>query len=92
MQDQDALSCKETSNKNILEAVGQSVSHTARNLCVKTMLSALVSGTTARKFSKYRPKAVILSILFRVKTQRGCMVNWGVYPMLSDKPANTVAM
>ena len=32
MMDQDAFALKEYSNKNVTEAVGQSVAHTARNL------------------------------------------------------------
>ena len=92
MQDQDAFALKEYSNKNITEAVGQSVAHTARNLGVKTIVAATESGYTARMISKYRPKADILAITFSEKTQRGLMVNWGVYPIVADKPANTDAM
>ena len=92
MMDQDAFALKEYSNKNVTEAVGQSVAHTARNLGVKTIVAATESGYTARMISKYRPKADILAITFSEKTQRGLMVNWGVYPIIAEKPANTDAM
>ena len=57
-----------------------------------TIGAATESGYTARMISKYRPKADILAITFSEKTQRGLMVNWGVYPIIAEKPANTDAM
>ena len=47
------------------------------------------SGATARLISKYRPEADILAITFDEKVERGLMINWGVIPMLMDKPAST---
>lgn len=45
--DQDAFALKEFAKKNITEAVGQSVAHTARDLGVKTIVAATESGFTA---------------------------------------------
>ncbi|WP_125703266.1 pyruvate kinase [Lacticaseibacillus daqingensis] len=89
MQDQDAFALKAYSNANITESVGQAVAHTARNLGVKTIVAATKSGFTARMISKYRPKADILAITFDEKTQRGLMINWGVYPIIADAPEST---
>ena len=42
--------------------------------------------------SKYRPSADILAVTFDEKTQRGLTVNWGVDPIIADKPENTDEM
>lgn len=39
--------------------------------------------------SKYRPDADILALTFDERTQRGLMINWGVYPVVTDTPAST---
>lgn len=93
MQDSDAFALKAFANKeNVTEAVGQSVAHTAMNLGVKTIVAATQSGFTARMIAKYRPKADILAITFDEKTQRGLMVNWGVFPIVTEKPNGTDEM
>lgn len=92
MADQDAFALKAYSKSNVTEAVGQSVAHTARNLGVKTIVAATESGFTARMIAKYRPKADILAITFDEKTQRGLTVNWGINPIVAERPANTDAM
>ena len=93
MQNSDTYALKSFANKeNVTEAVGQSVAHTARNLGVKTIVAATESGYTARMISKYRPKADILAITFDDKTRRGLTVNWGVFPIVAEKPDSTDAM
>lgn len=93
MQNSDTYTLKSFANKeNVTEAVGQSVAHTARNLGVKTIVAATESGFTARMISKYRPKADILAITFDDKTRRGLTVNWGVFPIVAEKPDSTDAM
>jgi pyruvate kinase len=89
MTDQDAFALKNYANQSVTESVGQAVAHTARNLGVKTIVAATNSGYTARMISKYRPKADILAITFDDITRRGLMINWGVYPVVADKPAST---
>ncbi|WP_461213111.1 pyruvate kinase [Lacticaseibacillus sp. GG6-2] len=93
MENSDTYALKSFANKeNVTEAVGQSVAYTARNLGVKTIVAATESGFTARMISKYRPKADILAITFDDKTRRGLTVNWGVYPIVAEKPESTDAM
>ncbi|MFD1486269.1 pyruvate kinase [Lacticaseibacillus baoqingensis] len=93
MENSDTYALKSFGNKeNVTEAVGQSVAHTARNLGVKTIVAATQSGFTARMISKYRPKADILAITFDDETRRGLTVNWGVYPIVTEKPESTDAM
>ncbi len=89
MTDQDAFALKNYANQSVTESVGQAVAHTARNLGVKTIVAATNSGYTARMISKYRPKADILAITFDDITRRGLMINWGVYPVVSEKPGST---
>ncbi|KRM55977.1 pyruvate kinase [Lacticaseibacillus sharpeae] len=89
MTDQDAFALKNYANQSVTESVGQAVAHTARNLGVKTIVAATNSGYTARMISKYRPKADILAITFDDITRRGLMINWGVYPVVADKPGST---
>ncbi|GAF39112.1 pyruvate kinase [Agrilactobacillus composti DSM 18527 = JCM 14202] len=74
---------------NATESLGQSVVRIAEDLNIKTIVAATASGYTARMISKYRPNADILALTFDEDTQRGLTVNWGVDPILTDKPATT---
>ena len=74
---------------DVTEAVAAAVARTASNLHVKTIVAATASGHTARMISKYRPNADILAVTFDERTQRGLMINWGVYPVIDTAPAST---
>ncbi|MCD2255227.1 pyruvate kinase [Agrilactobacillus fermenti] len=74
---------------NSTESLGQSVVRVAEDLNIKTIVAATASGYTARMISKYRPNADILALTFDEKVQRGLTVNWGVKPLLTEKPATT---
>ena len=39
--------------------------------------------------SKYRPNADILALTFDERVQLGLTVNWGVHPVLIQRPADT---
>jgi len=82
----------EGDTSDVTESIGASVARVAKQLGVKTIVAATASGYTARMISKYRPDADILAITFDDRTRRGLMVNWGVYPMVVEKPANTDEM
>ncbi|GEO65782.1 pyruvate kinase [Levilactobacillus spicheri] len=79
-------------NGDVTESIGASVARVANQLGVKTIVAATESGYTAKMISKYRPNADILAVTFDDRTRRGLMVNWGVYPIVTEKPANTDAM
>ncbi|GEO73637.1 pyruvate kinase [Levilactobacillus namurensis DSM 19117] len=79
-------------NGDVTESIGASVARVANQLGVKTIVAATESGYTARMISKYRPNANILAVTFDDRTRRGLMVNWGVYPIVTEKPSNTDAM
>ncbi|KRN02571.1 pyruvate kinase [Levilactobacillus senmaizukei DSM 21775 = NBRC 103853] len=79
-------------NGDVTESIGASVARVANELGVKTIVAATESGYTAKMISKYRPNADILAITFDDRTRRGLMVNWGVYPIVTEKPGNTDEM
>lgn len=80
---------EEFDKTDVTETIGRAVAEAAKNLDIKTIVAATRSGHTARMISKYRPDADILALTFDERTQRGLMINWGVYPVVTDKPAST---
>ncbi|AYW48263.1 pyruvate kinase [Tetragenococcus osmophilus] len=74
---------------DVTETIGLSVARAAKNLGVKCIVAATESGHTAKMISKYRPDADILAVTFDDHTKRGLMLNWGVYPAVTDKPNTT---
>ncbi|WP_125708592.1 pyruvate kinase [Companilactobacillus zhongbaensis] len=83
---------EEYKGSNVTESIGESVVRTAEELNIGTIVTATASGYTARMISKYRPSADILAITFDEKTQRGLTVNWGVDPIVTEKPQSTDEM
>jgi len=74
---------------SVTETIGIAIARAAKNLGIKTIVAATESGYTAKMISKYRPNADILAITFDERTQRGLMVNWGVQPIVAEKPETT---
>ncbi|MCV3150183.1 pyruvate kinase [Enterococcus faecalis] len=89
---QDSFALKLYSKRDMTEAIGQSVGHTARNLGIQTIVAATESGHTARMISKYRPKAHIVAITFSEQKARSLSLSWGVYATVADKPSSTDEM
>ena len=77
---------------DVTEAIGRAAAEAVENLGNKTIVAATESGYTAKMISKYRPDADILAVTFDDRTRRGLMVNWGVYPVVAEKPATTDEM
>ena len=77
---------------DVTEAIGRAAAEAVENLGIKTIVAATESGYTAKMISKYRPDADILAVTFDDRTRRGLMVNWGVYPVVAEKPATTDEM
>lgn len=77
---------------DVTETISAAVARAAKNLGVKTIVAATQSGYTARMISKYRPDADILAITFDERVRRGLMVNWGVHPIIADRPSTTDEM
>lgn len=74
---------------NKTEVVASAVKDATNSMEIKLVVALTESGSTARAISKYRPDADILAITFDEKTQKSLMINWGVIPVVTDKPSST---
>ncbi|KRN43429.1 pyruvate kinase [Fructilactobacillus fructivorans] len=75
-------------NGDVTESLGDSVARIAKDMGIHTIVAATGSGYTARMISKYHPDADILALTFNDRVRRGLTVNYGVQPILVDKPSN----
>jgi pyruvate kinase len=76
---------KTTSNKTVQDAVSIAISDATLTLDnIGAIVVFTQGGTTARRVSKFRPKAPILAVTFTKDTQRKLESYWGVLPILSD--------
>ncbi|MBM7644796.1 pyruvate kinase [Scopulibacillus daqui] len=80
------------SEATITDAIGLAVSHTALNLNVSSIITATVSGHTARVVSKYRPKADIVAVTSTEKALRKLSLVWGVFPQFGEYCSSTDEM
>ncbi|MEE6657216.1 pyruvate kinase [Pediococcus acidilactici] len=92
MADDGNLQINTFDQSDVTETVAAAVARAAKNLGIKTIVAATQSGYTARMISKYRPDADILAITFDERVRRGLMVNWGVHPIVAERPATTDEM
>jgi len=76
----------------ITESISQSVSHTALNLEIDTIITPTESGYTARMISKYRPKAAILAVTYNDRTSRQLSLVAGVHAVKGEKKDSTDEM
>jgi pyruvate kinase len=74
---------------NKTEVVASAVKDATKSMDIKLVVTITESGNTARLISKYRPDADILALTFDEKVQKSLMINWGVIPILTEKPAST---
>ncbi|MFS0646759.1 pyruvate kinase [Siminovitchia sp. 179-K 8D1 HS] len=77
---------------NMIDAICQSVAHTAINLGVNAIVAPTESGHTARMISKYRPKAPIVAVTSNLAVSRRLTLVWGVHPQLGHKVTTTDEM
>lgn len=71
-------------NKTIGGAIATSVVETANLLDAKVIVAATMSGTSARRVSNLRPKSLVLATCPSENVARGLMLNWAVYPIVTD--------
>ena len=71
------------------EVVASAVKDATTSMDIKLVVALTESGNTARLISKYRPDADILAVTFDEITQKSLMINWGVIPVVTEKPAST---
>lgn len=89
----DILNARSKANgSTITDAIGQAVAHTALNLNVSSIITATVSGHTARIVSKYRPKASIVAVTSTENALRRLALVWGVFPTLGKIATTTDEM
>ncbi|MBP2623081.1 pyruvate kinase [Streptococcus oricebi] len=74
---------------NKTEVVASAVKDATRSMDIKLVVTITESGNTARLISKYRPDADILAVTFDELVQRSLMLNWGVIPVITEKPGTT---
>ncbi|MCS4487667.1 pyruvate kinase [Streptococcus sciuri] len=71
------------------EVVASAVKDATNSMDIKLVVALTESGNTARLISKYRPDTDILAVTFDELTQRSLMLNWGVIPVVTEKPSST---
>lgn len=74
-----------TSRKTKEDAIGMSAADTAMSLDVAGIICFTSSGNSARRISKFRPKAPIIAVCFDSEVERALAVNWGISTYLSDE-------
>jgi pyruvate kinase len=62
-------------------AICQAAVQIARDLGADALLCLTMSGTTARRLAKHRPKGPIFAISPRLETARALNLSWGVVPL-----------
>ncbi|MDZ5712452.1 pyruvate kinase [Jeotgalibacillus haloalkalitolerans] len=78
--------------RNMTDAIGQAVAHTALNLEVNAIIAPTESGHTAKMISKYRPEATIVAVTADASVSRRLALVWGVYPQVGAKTETTDEM
>ncbi|MBM7578925.1 pyruvate kinase [Jeotgalibacillus terrae] len=78
--------------RNMTDAIGQAVAHTALNLEVNAIIAPTESGHTAKMISKYRPEATIVAVTSDSSVSRRLALVWGVYPQVGAKTETTDEM
>lgn len=68
------------------DALGMSIAETTLNLNIAAIVAFTESGSTARRISKFRPKAPVIAVATSVDTMRKLAANWGVATQLDEKP------
>lgn len=71
------------------EVVASAVKDATHSMDIKLVVAITETGYTARSISKYRPDADILAVTFSEKVQKSLMLNWGVIPVVTERPAST---
>jgi len=71
-------------SKTIEGAIATNVVETAHLLDSKLIVAATISGRTARVISNLRPSCPVLATCTEDSVARGLMLNWGVYPVITN--------
>ncbi len=71
------------------EVIASAVKDACHSMNIKLVVTVTETGYSARSISKYRPDADILAVTFTEKVQKSLMLNWGVIPVVTDRPDST---
>lgn len=71
-------------SKNIEGAIATNVVENAHLLNAKLIVAATISGRTAILISNLKPSCCILATCTTDQVARGLMLNWGVYPVVTN--------
>jgi pyruvate kinase len=74
---------------NVPNAISLAACNTAADLDAAAIVTVTQSGTTAKMVSKYRPECPIIALTSDARVARSLALNWGVYPIVSDKVASS---
>ena len=74
-----------TESKDTTGVLAHSVAYNSNLLDCKAIFAPTMSGYTARKISRFRPKCPIIAVSPDVNTVRSLALNFGVYPVLIDE-------
>lgn len=74
-----------TESQDITGGVACSVVECSNRINASVIVTLTMSGYTARKISRFRPKVIIIAISPDVKTVKALNVYYGVYPILIEK-------
>ena len=72
---------RRTEKENITGIIAYSVTEAANRLHTKAIVTPTLSGMTAKKISRFRPKCLILATSPSVKTIKSLNLNFGVVPV-----------
>lgn len=73
-----------TNKRTKQDAIALSASEISMELDIAAIIAFTQSGSTARRISKFRPKAPIYAVTFDAETQRSLALNFGVTTFVSD--------
>lgn len=71
-------------SQDITGNVACSVAEIANRLKCKAIVAPTISGYTARKMSRFRPKSIVIAISTNPETVRNLSIYFGVYPILIE--------
>lgn len=76
---------KLTSARTVPDAISYSACTTAAELGVRAIVTATMTGHTATRVSKFRPRQSIIAVTPFENVAKKLSIVWGVYPILTEK-------
>jgi pyruvate kinase len=77
---------------SVTDAISHSATTAAHDLDARAIITVTMSGTTARKISRYRPLVPIVGATTCEKTYYQLALSWGVVPVLAKQKSDTAKL